>query len=225
MNMKVCNIEGLEYVIKYPSNFDSSNKYPVLFFLHGAGTRGNDINKLIENPFFDETEKHGDLPFIIVAPLCSEDTWFDMWERLKKLVDHISSLPDADLDRMYIMGASMGGYATWQLAMSMPEKFAAIVPICGGGMYWNASRLKDIPVWAFHGALDGVVFPDESKKMVEKVNKRGGNARLTVYPENEHNAWSDTYSNREVFEWLLSHRKSSSHTSGTDKLSNPKIYG
>ena len=102
------------------------------------------------------------------------------------------------------MGASMGGYGTWQLAMSLPDIFAAIVPICGGGMYWNAGKLKNVPVWAFHGALDKTVLPEESEKMVNAVNKRGGSARLTVYPENGHNAWSDTYSNPEVFEWLLS---------------------
>ena len=205
--MEIFNTDDLQYAVKYPKNFKSSKKYPTLLFLHGAGTRGNDISKVTEGVFFEELEKHGELPFITVAPLCSEDTWFDMWERLERLVVQIASLPEVDKNRMYVMGASMGGYATWQLAMSMPEYFAAIVPICGGGMYWNAERLKNVPVWAFHGALDAVVFPEESQKMVDKVNKRGGNAKLTVYPENAHNAWSDTYGNRKVFEWLLSHSK------------------
>lgn len=102
----------------------------------------------------------------------------------------------------------MGGYGTWQLAMSMPEYFAAIAPICGGGMYWNAGRLINVPVWAFHGALDTTVLPEESKKMVDAVNKKGGQARLTVYPENAHNAWSDTYANPELFAWFLQHENS-----------------
>ena len=72
-------------------------------------------------------------------------------------------------------------------------------------MYWNAGKLKNVPVWAFHGALDQTVLPEESEKMVNAVNKRGGSAKLTIYPENGHNAWSDTYSNLEVFEWMLSH--------------------
>ena len=102
------------------------------------------------------------LPFVIIAPLCSENTWFDVFERLQLLVEEIDALPFADCNRICIMGASMGGYATWQLAMSMPERFAAIVPICGGGMYWNAGRLADIPVWAFHGAKDSTVYLEES---------------------------------------------------------------
>ena len=122
------------------------------------------------------------------------------------------------------MGASMGGYATWQLAMSMPDYFAAIVPICGGGMYWNAGRLVNIPIWAFHGEQDTTVFLEESEKMVDAVNRRGGNAKFTVYPYNGHDAWSDTYSNWEVYEWLLQHRKNTSKDI-IEHFSNPNIYG
>jgi len=89
--------------------------------------------------------------------------------------------------------------------MSIPETFAAIVPICGGGMYWNTKRLINVGVWAFHGGQDKTVLPEESEKMVNKINKLGGNAKLTIYPDNAHNAWTDTYSNPEVFNWLLSH--------------------
>jgi len=143
---------------------------------------------------------------VVIAPLCSENTWFDLWERLMGLAKHTASLPFVDNSRLYLVGASMGGYGTWQLAMSLPECFAAIVPICGGGMYWNAGRLVNVPVWAFHGGRDPVISPEESRKMVDAVNAAGGKARLTVYPENDHNAWNDTYRNPEVFRWLLSHR-------------------
>ena len=124
---------------------------------------------------------------------------------LKALVAEISALPFADTGRFYGMGASMGGYGIWQLAMSIPETFAAILPICGGGMYWNAKRLINVGVWAFHGGQDKTVLTEESVKMVEKIKKLGGNAKLTIYPDNAHNAWTDTYSNPEVFQWLLSH--------------------
>ena len=118
----------------------------------------------------------------------------------------------------------MGGYATWQMAMSLPEYFAAIVPICGGGMYWNAGRLVHVPIWAFHGKLDPTVLVEESEKMVDAVNKRGGNAKLTVYPENGHDAWSDTYGNPEVFAWLLRHRNQNAPTPEKE-YTDPKLYG
>lgn len=74
-------------------------------------------------------------------------------------------------------------------------------------MYWYSGRLKNMPVWAFHGENDPTVFCEESVKMVEGINKRGGNAKLTVYPDTEHNAWDPTYKNPEVWAWLFSQRR------------------
>ena len=206
MNYQEFEQNGLRYLIRYPEGFQQGREYPVIVFLHGAGTRGEDMQVLVNNPFFQDIRQHAKFPFVVVAPLCTEDTWFELWERLMALVKYTASLPYADSCRIYLMGASMGGYGTWQLAMSMPEYFAAIVPICGGGMYWNTGRLVNIPVWAFHGALDPEISPEESRKMVDGVNRNGGSAKLTVYPHREHNAWSDTYSNPEVFTWLLRHK-------------------
>ena len=205
MQTEVCTQGKLTYLLRYPNGYEAGKRYPVLFFLHGAGGRGTDVEVLRGNPYFRLTDPVEEFPFITVAPLCSANTWFDLFEELEELVRRIACADFTDLERIYCMGASMGGYATWQLAMSLPEYFAAIVPICGGGMYWNASRLVNVPVWAFHGAKDTVVFTEESRKMVDAVNKKQGHAKLTIYPENAHDAWSDTYSNPEVFAWLLSH--------------------
>ena len=197
----------LNYLIQYPENFREDEKYPVILFLHGAGSRGDDLQIIKNNPYFVNTKQHEDFPFVTVAPQCRDNcTWYDFLPELKELVSTIEKLPYADPQRIYLMGSSMGGYGTWQLAMSIPEHFAAIVPICGGGMYWNGGRLVNVPVWAFHGGKDTVVLPEESQKMVDSVNRRGGNAKLTIYPENDHNSWTDTYRNIAVFEWLLSHR-------------------
>ena len=135
------------------------------------------------------------------------DTWFDLFETLVRFAEAIAARPDVDSSRIYVMGASMGGFATWQIAMSRPDLFAAIIRICGGGMYWTAGRLKDMPVWAVHGKLDDTVFVEESEKMTAWMRRYGGDPKLTIYPENGHNAWSDTYGNREVFRWLLAHKR------------------
>lgn len=222
--MEEYQLGQLRYVIQYPKVFSADRKYPVLFFFAGAGTRGDNIELLTTNPFFEITKNHKAFPFVIVAPLCSRNTWFDLWEHIQGLVRHVAELPFADRTRFYIIGASMGGYATWQLAMSMPEYFAAIAPICGGGMYWNAFRLKNIPVWAFHGAKDPAVLLEESVKMVDAVNRKGGNARLTVYPDNAHDAWSDTYANPEVFAWLLQHTNENAAPARED-YNDPVCYG
>ena len=207
MEKRFIKAQGLECVLSYPDGFAEGEKYPLIIFLHGAGTRGSDVTAVVRNPFFKIIEQHENFPFVVLAPLCSENSWYDAFERLRALVAKAAAYDFVDPSRVYLMGASMGGYATWQLAMSIPQYFAAILPICGGGMCWNADRLKSVPVWAHHGALDDVVPLRESEAMVEAVNKRGGSARLTVYPENGHNAWSDTYKNLEVFRWLLSNVK------------------
>ena len=222
--MEEISFQNIRCVLRKPIDFNSEKKYPILLFLHGAGTRGNDIGKLCANPFFRLTDRHQNFPFVTIAPLCEENTWFDVWERLKALVNDITNLPFADQERIYVMGASMGGYATWQLAMSMADRFAAIVPICGGGMYWNAGRLVNVPIWAFHGAKDTAVLLEESVKMVEAVKRHGGEAKLTVYPENGHDAWSDTYSNPEVFSWLLQ-QQNKNNRKYEDAYNRADIYG
>lgn len=205
MSINIEQFDNFKYIVKYPECYKKGEKFPVIIFLHGAGSRGNDINALVNNAYFDIIDKHKDFPFVTVAPQCCQNTWFDMFEQLKKFACKISGEKFTDKNRIYLMGASMGGYGTWQLAMSLPELFAAIVPICGGGMYWNAGRLVNVPVWAFHGAKDTVVYKEESINMIDAVNACGGNAKLTIYPENGHDAWSDTYSNRKVFDWLLTY--------------------
>lgn len=205
--LKVMNSNGLRYLIRYPEKYVTGKRYPVIILLHGAGSRGTNINTLRGNDYFRLTEQYTDFPFVTVAPQCHENTWFDLFESLKGFVEEIANADYCDGSRLYAVGQSMGGYALWQLAMSMPEYFAAVAPICGGGMYWNAQRLKNVPVWAFHGELDDVVSVEESIKMVDAVKKAGGDARLTVYPECKHESWIPTYSDYSLFEWLLSHTK------------------
>ena len=214
--MDFFEIEGLHYVIQYPNNFDASKKHPTLFFFHGAGTRGITTEQLASSKDFDTMLRSAGEELVILSPHCTLNSWYDKFETLIRFAHHVRALPYTDPDRLYLMGISMGGYASWQLAISQPELFAAMIPICGGGMYWSASRLKEVPIWAFHGGKDTTVLPEESVHMVEKVNKRGGNAKLTIYPENEHNAWTDTFENPEVFAWLLSHRKASAAVTADD---------
>lgn len=204
---KVEFLGNLQYVVKYPKNYDETKKYPTVFFLHGSGSRGTNPLAMLKNDFFTVTAYLEEFDFVTVAPMCHEDTWFDVWETLRALALAVPDMPFCDERRIYCIGVSMGGYAAWQMGTSLPHIFAAMVPICGGGMYWNAERLKNVPIWAFHGADDAVVYPEESVKMVEAVNAAGGNARLTVYEGVAHPVWLNVYSDAEVFKWLSEHKK------------------
>ncbi len=224
MKSEIKTFGKMRYMLRYPRQFSAEAKYPALLFLHGAGTRGTQIEKLRENVFFSLTEALEDFPFVVFAPQCSENTWFDCFETLRDFARSLSALAFVDPERIYLMGTSMGGYASWQLAMSCPDLFAAAVPICGGGMYWNAARLVNVPIWAFHGGKDRTVNVEESIKMVNAVNARGGSARLTVYPDLAHNAWSDTYSNPEVYAWMLEHKNANANVLA-DTYRDGAVYG
>ena len=224
METEIRTFESLPYIVRYPRNYQLRQKYPAILMLHGAGSRGTDPSTLLDNPALMLTLEQKEFPFVLIAPQCHADTWFDLFEQLKRFTSAMAQESFVDADRFYLMGASMGGYCAWQLAMSMPELFAAMVPICGGGMYWNAARLKHLPIWAFHGGLDNTVKVEESIRMVEAVNKKGGNAKLTIYPENKHDAWTDTYSNPEVFAWLLSHKRQTAEIC-SDALQGSNLYG
>lgn len=225
MNILLQSFETLPYIIQYPQDYQEGVRYPVLLNLHGAGTRGITAEEYAKSSMFARFAEHMSIaPFIVVAPHCTETSWFDRFETLKRFADFVANADFADADRIYLMGTSMGGYAAWQLCMSCPSLFAALLPICGGGMYWSASRLKDIPVWAFHGALDTTVFCEESQKMVDAVNKKGGCAKLTIYPENKHDAWSDTFKNPEVFIWMLAQSKQAK-TEATDECQGRAQFG
>ena len=225
MKSDIKKFKSLKYIISYPSNFKSGVKYPVILFLHGAGSRGTDISVLEGNPYFNITKKYTDFPFVTVAPQCNADTWFDVFGELTELTLSLKDFDFTDAGRIYAMGASMGGYGVWQLAMSLPDVFAAIVPICGGGMYWNAGRLKNVRIWAFHGSDDPAVLPRESIEMVNRAQKAGADAKYTIYDNTGHDAWTATYSNPEVFSWLLQSKKGGGAALEKNVYDSPEKYG
>ncbi len=206
MSREIFKYKNFEYILSKPENFSEDKEYPMIILFHGAGARGNDISKFLDYPLFTIGEEYIK-DAVVVMPQCFADTWFDIFEQLKEFVVYATENLYADKSRIYIMGASMGAYATWQMAMSMPQLFAAAVPVCGGGMYWNAERLKNLPIYAVHGSEDPIVFCEESKKMVNAVNGRGGDAKLKVLDGVGHNAWDYAYCDKEIFDWMFSKTK------------------
>lgn len=195
----------VQYLLTLPKDYDTQEKWPLVLFLHGKGERGNDLELV---------KKHGppklvaagrEFPFILVSPQCPDTQWWESLELLA-LLDEIEKQYKVDKDRIYVTGLSMGGFGTWSLIHSAPDRFAAAAPICGGGFPFWAKHFKNVPVWAFHGAKDSVVPLEWSQTMVDALNKEGGEGQLTIYPEAGHDAWTETYDDPEFYDWLLSHR-------------------
>ncbi len=206
-----------KYLLFLPQGYDAkpNERWPLILFLHGAGERGSDVWKVATHGPPKHVATHPDFPFIIVSPQCPEG---QIWSNdvLLGLLDEVTRKYHVDTSRVYLTGLSMGGYGTWDLGLRYPEKFAAIVPICGGGELItvllssgeNAQALKTLGVWAFHGAKDPVVPPEESQRMVSILQRTGvKDVKLTMYPEAGHDAWTETYANPELYDWLLKHRR------------------
>lgn len=215
----------LPYLLKRPVG--SSGICPTIIFLHGAGTRGTDLGVLEQNCFFGANSCVSDpeSPFLVLAPLCTRDSWFDVFEQLQDFVIMVASCSEVDSNRICLMGASMGGYGAWQLAMTMPEYFAALAPICGGGMHWNVGRLIHIPVWAFHGLEDTTVPVAEGIAMVNRLNQLGGNAKITILEHTGHNSWEYAYAHKELFQWMLTQEKTINPEDMVNEYTDSGRYG
>jgi predicted peptidase len=230
----------LGYLLYLPTEYQptSPKRWPLIFFLHGAGERGTNLSlvtmhgppKLVKATFqppkneSDAARQRREAAmkvlkeqFIIVSPQCPAN---QRWENdaLLALLDKVTSKHKVDTNRIYLTGLSMGGYGSWSLGTRYPERFAAITPICGGGeridillaSRTKAAALKTLGVWAFHGANDSTVPLNESERMIEALKKAGAtDVQLTVYPEAQHDSWTEAYNNPELYEWFLKHERTS----------------
>ena len=197
--------KGIKYLVYLPKNFDKSKKYPVMFHLHGSGSRGTDFKEFKGSTILNILEKE-DSPLsngICVFPQCSTDTWFDKFNDLLDLVRHIYNLDYVDKSRFNASGISMGAYGIYQVLQCLPELFNKAIICCGGGMYWNSGRMKNIKFRIFHGEKDVAVYPEEARRMYARLKETLADVTLTIYEDCDHNCWDKTYSNYENLEWLF----------------------
>lgn len=221
-----------KYQVFLPEHWASNKKWPIILFLHGAGERGSD--GLLQTQVGIATAVRKDrtrFAAIIVMPQCKTDSWWAepaMEELALATLAAASKEFKGDPKHTYLTGLSMGGYGTWAMAVQNPNKFAAIVPICGGIVLPEhlrqqhpemqkiaypddpksyadlAAKIGKTPVWIFHGGDDPVVPVDGSRKLNEAIKAAGGNVRYTEYPGVGHNSWDNAYADRELMTWMLS---------------------
>lgn len=214
-----------KYLLALPDDYAAGGekRWPLLLFLHGSGERGDDLwavakhgpPKLLRTEARDPATQRLAENFIVVSPQCPKGRWWDT-EAIAALLDEIMASHKVDPRRVYLTGLSMGGYATWELGLAYPERFAAIVPICGGGTLatlfvsntTKRQELRTLGVWAFHGAKDETVPLNESQRLVDFLKKaKVDDVQLTIYPEAKHDSWTETYANPELYAWLLRHER------------------
>jgi len=203
------------YAVYVPPEYEpaGSRRWPVVLFLHGAGERGSDGVRPTTvglGPMIRRRKKS--FPFLVVFPQCEtlRGRLLTSWnagtedaDRALKILAEVESQFRVDADRRVLTGWSMGGYGAWSLAAADPQQWSAVAPIAGGGSPTEAAKLKDVPIWAFHGEHDRAVLPAATKRMVTAVRNAGGEARQTIVGEIGHGVWKTAYNHDPLIEWML----------------------
>lgn len=203
------------YLLSLPADMDGKGgePYPLVLFLHGIGEGGNgttELDLVAAHSYGKYIAAGKEYPFIFASPqLTRGKFWVSYIETLNRFLDHLLETLPVDRDRVYLTGLSCGGTGTWIWGEANPERFAALLPVCGAGIVWSSYTLCNTPIWAFHGDADGSILCTESQNMVNAINARGGNAKLTLYPGVGHNSWDYAYTDDKVVEWMLSQRRQS----------------
>jgi predicted peptidase len=199
-----------KYVIFVPKGYTGEKAYPLILFLHGAGETGTDGKKQAVVGLGKAIKEQGDsFSFIAVFPQSQKRNWkadSDDGKRALAILDEVEKGYKVDKKHVYLTGLSMGGYGTWSFAEAFPDRWAAIVPICGGGDPKTAEKIKNIPCWIFHGEADNAVPVAKSREMKKALMEAGAKeVEYTEYPGVGHNSWIKAYETKELYPWLLKH--------------------
>ena len=236
------SVEGqrLEYLLYRPVKLRVKTPRPLVLFLHGAGERGEELaNTLIHGPI-QHRNSHRELKqSYMLVPQCPKNGWWQPKTIMALLKSVIAEHQEhIDTDRIYVTGLSMGGYGTWNLISHYPSFFAAAVPVCGGGELesltialqieappefkaTNLAKARNVPVWAFHGDKDKAVPHSQSIELTQRLRDAGNlHVKLTVYRGVGHDAWSQTYNNPKLYDWMFRQRRQTSR-----KVLAPEILG
>jgi predicted peptidase len=187
---------------------DAAEPLPLVLFLHGAGERGSELDRVRTHGIPRELSEGRELRCVAASPQCPAGRyWTELTGALASLIDELERTHATDPARVYLTGLSMGGYGVWKLASEIPERIAAAVPVCGGGDPRWAPRLASVPIWAFHGSDDPIVPASESLRMVSALEELGAPVELTMYPDVGHDSWTRTFADDALYEWLFAQRR------------------
>ncbi|MBD3392596.1 MAG: prolyl oligopeptidase family serine peptidase [Chitinivibrionales bacterium] len=214
----------VKYLLFIPKDYgDTEKEYPCILHLHGAGQKGDNVNALraVGLPAQLAGKKRPDFPFIVISPqlpgprgfqipyALDRGLWYydEFLEQVDRLIDHVVENYAVDESRIYCVGASMGGYGTWKMAVKYPDRFAAIAPLCGEGNPDEVCQVKHIPTWVYHCEGDEVMPVKGSDEMVEALKACGGKVEYVRPDGGDHmKCWSNQF--EDLYPWLLTHQKS-----------------
>ena len=207
------------YLLFLPTAYgkDPQQKWPLILFLHGSGTRGSNVDNLKFEALPQILEFTPDFPAIVLSPQLTDENNEEFWtgervvESVFTLLDEVQSTYSVDPTRVYLTGVSIGGNGTWAYGLRYPDRFAALVPAMGffgdtSGFFVpdNICDLKNVPIWAFHGGQDPIVPLEAEEGIINALKACGGNIQFTIYPDGDHDISGRVYNNNtDLYTWLL----------------------
>ena len=220
----------IKYRLRIPDKIEKDIKYPVIYFLHGAGGRGSDNRAQLTDAGALEAFKKNSIfsvfnSYLISAQVPDGSKWVDVaWDSSShdmpkisktqylsfKILKNLVANPKYQIDknRVYALGLSMGGFGVWDIIQRYPEFFAAAIPICGGGDTRKVKEILNLPIWSWHGDRDEVIPVIRSREMHEAIKSLGGYSSIyTEIKDREHNVWIDVWRSKKLWAWLFSQRK------------------
>lgn len=213
--------QAMPYRLFVPEGYRKENRYPLIIWLHGGGGRGDDNLKQITggnisgSRVWTKAENQFKYPCIVFAPQCAER---QLWATLEKaepteqlllaleVVEDLKRKFSLDERRIYVAGQSMGGFGAWSLITAYPRRFAATIPVCGGGDESKARQLARERIWAFHGETDRSVSVERSRTMIAAIRRAGGEPRYTEYKGEGHTIWEKVFQEPELLPWVFAQR-------------------
>jgi predicted esterase len=240
-------IHAIPFRLYRPAGYDGGDGYPLVVYLHHAGTRGIDNTRQIGEvnledglaPWMDLQNSH---PAFILAPQCPADSmWVDShWSRgsydldavpesdemnmVMMTIDYLLRTYRIHAGRVFVTGCSMGGLGTWDALLRHPDRFAAGMPVCGAGSPDHAATIRNVPVWAFHGRLDDTIPVQASRDMVHALTAAGGDVRFTEYPDYGHDVWQYAYADQQAIDWVYSIIDPPNHAPVVSPVSVPSSF-
>lgn len=224
--------EDVHYRLFVPLRYSEAKRYPLIVWLHGAGSHGSDNLRQLSSPVGALIGRAQDVePSFVLAPQDPQgDKWvpggegppfhnFSQQDRPQSAaaqlvlagIEELGTKYSIDPDRIYLTGGSAGGTGTWDLiTRNGVGRFAAAVPITGANDPASAAIAARLPIWAFHGALDDTAPVDNTRTMVNRLRALGSPVKYTEYPDVGHESWDRAFAEPELFPWLFAQRRGSS---------------
>ena len=201
-------VKEMNYLLYAPKEMSAEQKYPLLLFLHGGGEAGDSIELLKTHGPPKLIAQGKDYPFYVLSPQSPYiNSPFDDY-MIERLLNQVVDSLNIDTSRIYLAGLSRGGYGVWRLAIINPDRYAAMISICPASVPMvYIDKLTDLPIWLFHGEKDPAVPVEFSIDAYNELKSLDGNVRLSLYPEADHDSWTQTFENDSIYTWLLSHSK------------------